>query len=87
MFLLLWISSFSEIGYKFWHRSELCITTPHFIKYVTSEVYIRPPFQRVELSVNRITDKKPYLVNALNRCVTHLSIRDNSHIPFPSLQT
>ena len=49
---------------------------------ITYKPYIGQPMQMVERRLNFVIDRRPQLINALDRSKNHPLIRKYSHIPF-----
>ena len=49
---------------------------------MTNKYYVNNPMHLVERRSNMVIARNPHLINSLDRRVSHLLIRKNSHIPF-----
>ena len=79
-YLLYRIDDFIDKGYIISFIDETNISIFDAKIYMTYDNYIRHPMQAIEIKLNMILAKNPYLINSLNRDHIHPLIRKYSRI-------
>ena len=79
-YLLYRIDDFIDKGYVSSHNDEMNISITDAKMYMTYDNYIKYPLQAIELKLNMVLAKNPYLIISLNRGHIHPLIRKNRYI-------
>ena len=81
-FSLNWIEYFCASGRRFSQMCEIKVTTLVNKRWMNYKYYIKQPMQMVEIILNMILSKNPYLLNVLDRSINHPIKRKHNTILF-----